>query len=252
MAIDFLDILMEAKSKKPIKISATDDDQTDYTEDDASDEETDTDEEADDTEDEEETSDEEDEATDYTDDSEEDEEEVDEEETDEDDAPEEDEPTDYTDSEEEVGDGEEEPTDYADGEEVDEPTDYTDVADSEDGSDENGEEPSEDMAEEEEGPTDDEKKNKSLLEDLIRLKEIVGNFIDKTSTINGNDISNVKITNQLTNNLSQLSKQIHNYIVYRFSNETYVRNLYFYNYSVEALNISINMLKKINSFKHNK
>ena len=242
MAIDFLDILMEAKSKKPIKISATDDDQTDYTEDETSEEDTD-----EDTDEDEETSDDTEELdmddeqpTDYTDSGEEDEgeEETDDGETHED-TPEDDEPTDYTDSEEEVGD------DY--------PTDYTDDPDSDDGSDEMSEEPSENMTEEEEeGPTDDERKNKSLLEDLIRLKEIVGNFIDKTSTINGNDISNVKITNQLTNNLSQLSKQIHNYIVYRFSKETYVRNLYFYNYSVEALNISINMLKKINSFKHNK
>lgn len=252
MAIDFLDIVMEAKGKKSVKITPDQSDgQTDYTED--IDEEVSDDEQEEEPDNQEATSEDDNlESEEFSED--------------------EDDPTDYTETEEEIGDdepgddfetgdGEDEVTDYTSDDEGDGGDEYQDSDDPEqsddytddsmgDGSDENLD--GEPQETEEEGPTDDEKKNKALLEDLIRLKEIVVNFIDKTSSIKGNSIDNVTITNQIANNVSQLSKQIHNYIVYRFSNETYVRNLYFYNYSVEALNISINMLKKINSFKHNK
>lgn len=259
MAFDFLDIVMEAKGKKPIKITPDENyEKTDYTDDI---EEENGDEQEEDEPDNQEATSEDDNLESEENDSPNDEEEG--------------EPTDYTESEEELGDdelgddgfgedGENEASDYtSDGEDytgdgsenpddADEPSDYTDDSFGDDGS-EGGEAPPEEGEETgEEGPTSDDRKNKELLEDLIRLKEMVGNFIDKTSSINGNEISKVKFTNQLNNNLNLLSKQIHNYIVYRFSRETYVRNLYFYNYSVEALNISINMLKKINSFKHNK
>ena len=156
-----------------------------------------------------------------------------------------DEVSDYTEDGDDAGGD-----DLEDPDGSDEPDDYTDDSD---GTDDMGEESEETGEEEtEEGPTPDERKNKALLDDLIQLKEMVVNFIDKTSTINRDEISKVKYTNQINNNLNLLSKQIHTYIVYRFSRETYVRNLYFYNYSVEALNICINMLKKINSFKDNK
>lgn len=259
MAFSFLDIVMEAKGKKPIKITPDENyEKTDYTD---GVEEEDNDEQTEDEPDDQEATPEDDNLEPEEDELQDDPEEG-----------EDGEPTDYTETEEEIGDDgsatdgdggteEDQPSDYtSDGEEgsddgitddLDEPGDYTDIGDGDD-LDAGDESPPEEGTEEAEGPTSDDRKNKALLEDLIKLKEIVGNFIDKTSTINGNDINQVKFTNQVNNNLNMLSKQIHNYIVFRFSRESYVRNLYFYNYSIEALNISINMVKKINGFKHNK
>ena len=106
--------------------------------------------------------------------------------------------------------------------------------------------------EDEEGPTSDERKNNSLLDDVIKLKGIVQNFINTLSAMNMDNVEKVRFIGQISNNLTQLSEQIHNYIIYRFQHETYVRNLYFYNYSVEAVNININMLKKISKLNDNK
>lgn len=259
MAANFLDLVMEAKGRKPIKINPNEDhDATDYTDDVEGDEVDE--QETDELDNDEETS-EDDNNESEEDDLSDEPEEVNDEDV-----------TDYTETEEEIGDDngpddtdnggseEDEPTDYTSyddeaggdgsetGDDSDQPSDYSDDGNGDDYSegDENAPE------EGEEGPTSEDRKNKALLDDLIRLKDMVTNFIDKTSSINGTDVSQVKFVNQVNNNLGALSRQIHNYIIFRFSNESYIRNLYFYNNSVEALNISINMLKKINGFKHNK
>ena len=76
---------------------------------------------------------------------------------------------------------------------TDEPSDYTDDSIGDDSGEGDEAPPEEGMEEGEEGPTSDDRKNKALLEDLIRLKGMVINFIDKTSSINGNNVSKVKI-----------------------------------------------------------
>lgn len=255
---NFLDLVMEAKGRKPIKIQV-DDEPEDYTqneEGEGNDEPEETSEGDSDTETEandadgtdEEPTDEEDaiEPTDYTEEEEEFSEEGDSGATsegepaeDDDTIPEDDDVTDYTDDEDGTN-PEDEPTDYTD--------DGTDPDSTGDDSNMGGEE----MSEEEEGPTSDDRKNKGLLDDLIKLKGIVQNFINKLSSMNLNNVEKVKIVGQISNNLTQLSEQIHNYIVYRFQHETYVRNLYFYNYSVEGVNVNINMLKKISKMNDNK
>lgn len=252
---NFLDLVMEAKGRKPIKIRV-DDEADDYTENEegdgnepenTSEEDSDTEEETDDGGTDETSEEDEAEPTDYTDDEEEfsDEEDSDtnsegEPTEDDDTIPADEEPTDYT-GDEDGGDSGDEPTDYTD----DDSTDTDDTGDDSSMGDE-------ETSEEDEGPTTDDRKNKGLLDDLIKLKAIVQNFINKLSAMNLNNIEKVRLIGQINSNLTQLSEQIHMYIVYRFQHETYVRNLYFYNYSIEAVNININMLKKIGKMNDNK
>lgn len=256
---NFLDIVMEAKGKKSLKIKAETEPE-DYTQGDEEGEESEP--ETDDILDEEEETetsddngddigdDEDLEPTDYTEEEEEFSDEDDTVETEDDGEPsneddtipDEDEPTDYT--EDETGSDDttgDEDTDGEDG------TDYTsdDGGESDMGSEE-------EMSEGEEGPSSEDRKNKGLLDDLIKLKGIVHNFIDKLSSVNMDNTNKVKFVGQINSNLTQLSEQIHNYIVYRFQHESYIRNLYFYNHSVEAVNVNINMLKKISKMNDNK
>lgn len=258
---NFLQIVMEAKGKKPIKFDTKDAD--DYTKEEGDGEE--------DIESEEDTSDnEEEQDTEESDDDGSTKDDL-EEESEEDDT----EPTNYTEDEEEFSDDEQ----FDEGEESEDDlaTDYTDDGDDsntdsegEDGgedsatdytSDDSNDEPSMseddgsdgDMSEEEEeGPSSEDRKNKALLDDLMKLKEIVQGFINKLTSIDVDNIQKVELIGQINKNLTQLSTQIHNYIVYKFQHESYVRNLYFYNYSVEAVNININMLKKISKMDDNK
>ncbi len=255
MSLSFLDIVMEAKGKKkPVtRIDATEDDEvSDYNED-QSDDESDQDEEADT-------------ASDYTEDDESDDEEStsDENESEDQEETEDDTPTDYT-EDDESDDEADTASDYTDDEESeddipddddDTPTDYTESEDELEG-DESMDSDSEDTSSDSDEESTTEIKpevvrKNNLLTDLIELRTIVDGFIDKNSGVGLDDSKKVSLINAVNKNLTDLSNQIHKYIVYRFNKDTYVNNQYFYNNSVEALNIIIKMVEKINTFKDNK
>lgn len=149
-----------------------------------------------------------------------------------DDSTEDEETTDYTEEEDEM-----EPSNANHDIEDEETTDYTDDID----------EPEVVGSNEEIDETKGVKeKNRVLINDFIKIYNLIKNSIEKISEVDKTDIFINKITTQVILNLSQIKKMIHDYIIYKFPKTNYVNNLYQYNYFIEAIKINIQMLKKLN------
>jgi len=243
---DFLDILLEAKGNKPktrtLRINQKQIQQasTDYTEEET-DNDTDTVEDEDQGAETDETEDE-DTATDYT----EEEVDLDPEET----ADDEDGETDMTDDTNTDEGNEDDTTE-------DEATDYTDTSEEETGEEGDMDTGGDDsMGDSERQSTEEEndneiEKQRILLADFTNLFYLTKNTIAKLSSVTNSNIFVNKIISQITSNLNLLKKHLFDYIVFSFSKEKYVTNLYKYNYFVEAFKINVQMLKKISVFISN-
>ena len=73
--------------------------------------------------------------------------------------------------------------------------------------------------------------------------------VDKLSKVNNLSIVTNKINIQVKQNLSELMDQLYDLITAKFSNNSYVKNLYTYNYFIEAYKINIEMLRKNEQFQ---
>lgn len=176
---------------------------------------------------------------------------------------------DYTEEVEEVGSDEtttdttEEPddsestdytedVDYADNvdSDEDEPTDYTEDVNS-DGNDENPNNQYSNNVPEEQSPEEviENQQNLELLDSLIDLYySICGTCAKLDSSTHVNVLAN-KVNIQVKQNFSTLCDYIYKFITTQFNNNTYVKNLYIYNYIIESYKINIEMLKKIATFE---
>lgn len=240
----FIEVLLEAKGKKISKKPKAIDLETEDTEDYGVDNETTEEEEPEEEEtDSEETTGEEDDAdqvTDYADtnDTEFDETEEELEAEGGEENVEDDTATDYTSDETD----DDSATDYTD----DETTDGDEFSNDNEGGETTGEE-----EQPEEISQESKIKNKGLLEDCIKLKEILENFHTKVTNINSSTLNKNRLFAEVGENLNILNKQLNNYIIFKFSKNEYVKNLYFYNFIIEALNINIKMVGKIGGFDQN-
>jgi hypothetical protein len=131
-------------------------------------------------------------------------------------------------------------------------TDYGDGAEGGDSTDEEGGDTT-DTENTEEDPAEVAEKidNRRLLSDYTNFYYMNKGVIDKLSSVNRSDLLINKIINQVKINLTELQKQVYDYIVYQFSNGKYVQNLYNYNYFIEAFRINVQMLKKISVLSSN-
>lgn len=156
---------------------------------------------------------------------------------------------DYTEMENEEGD---EPADEEGGEEM--PEDQDPMAEGEE--DMEGE-----MGEGEEGMEDDSlddeqqdnaendhqsQQNKYLAHDFIELYNRQKEIIDKIRKDNRLNAFTNPTTAQVKRNLEKLSQVTYDYILDKFSKETYVANLYQFNLIIQAMNLNIQMLEEVN------
>lgn len=184
----------------------------------------------------------EDEGTDYTAEVPED---TDTDDTTEEETPEEDAPEDTDDTAEEEPTDEENPEETAD---ETEPTDYTaELGDdtTDDGMGE-GEETQEEQPQEEQVP--DAVQNALLMKDMNNLYNGILNSINKLNNLGSTNIQINKICIQVKNNLTKLSEYIYDYITGPFTTNTYVKNLYVYNYALESIKINLEMLRNLKDF----
>ena len=156
---------------------------------------------------------------------------------------------DYTEMENEEGD---KPADEEGGEEM--PEDQDPMAEGEEGME--GE-----MGEGEEGMEDDSlddeqqdnaendpqsQQNKYLAHDFIELYNRQKEIIDKIRKDNRLNAFTNPTTAQVKRNLEKLSQVTYDYIIDKFSKETYVANLYQFNLIIQAMNLNIQMLEEVN------
>ena len=159
---------------------------------------------------------------------------------------------DYTEMENEEGD---EPADEESGEEM--PEDQDLMAEGEEG--EMGEDGLEGEGEEgmEDDSLDDEQQdnaendpqsqqNKYLAHDFIELYNRQKEIIDKIRKDNRLNAFTNPTTAQVKRNLEKLSQVTYDYIIDKFSKETYVANLYQFNLIIQAMNLNIQMLEEVN------
>lgn len=156
---------------------------------------------------------------------------------------------DYTEMENEEGD---ESADEEGGEEM--PEDQDPMAEGEE--DTEGE-----MGEGEEGMEDDSlddeqqdnaendpqsQQNKYLAHDFIELYNRQKEIIDKIRKDSRLNAFTNPTTAQVKRNLEKLSQVTYDYILDKFSKETYVANLYQFNLIIQAMNLNIQMLEEVN------
>lgn len=253
ISVDFLDIVMEAESKRKKAKEAEeeqdtqeeeDDDEmpediepTDYSEEDPDNEEDETPEEG--TEPDDET-----EPTDYSEGDDDSPELSDTEETPAEDVePEEGtEPTDYS---EDGGDG----TEGGDGtpDENAEPTDYSDDGSGEEGTDDMGD--GSDTGEvEPEAPQDDVRSVRLLLEDYINIYNRCKDFLTKMDNIDRSDAIVSQVVLQVRKNIERIKTVVWEYISYEYDKNNYVMNLYRYNQFIEAFKLNIQMLSRTKDY----
>lgn len=174
----------------------------------------------------------------------------------------------YTESEEEVTPDtseDNETEDSTDSGDESETTDYTeDVTDdstdgdtTEDGSsndettDSSTDSTDEDADTTEETDEQKESENESqdnLINDFITLYKIIGSTINKLNSVKNSNIVVMGVHTQIIKNLSVLEKYTFNYILV-FKNHSYTENLYKYNYFIEAFRINIQMLEMVKTIK---
>lgn len=154
---------------------------------------------------------------------------------------------DYTEMENEEGD---EPADEEGGEEM--PEDQDPMAEGEEGMEgEMGEEGMEDDSLDDEQQDNAEndpqsQQNKYLAHDFIELYNRQKEIIDKIRKDNRLNAFTNPTTAQVKRNLEKLSQVTYDYIIDKFSKETYVANLYQFNLIIQAMNLNIQMLEEVN------
>lgn len=162
---------------------------------------------------------------------------------------------------------EEDDTETEDESEEDETTDYTtEVEDiSPDMDDDSSEDSSDDSETGDEGSdnnssdgTSTEQKNNgdiekdvSLLNSTIKLYFDIKEVIKKLDQLNHIDIVANKIIIQVRTNFSRITDDLYEFITRTYNLNSYVKNLYTYNYFIEAYKVNVEMLKKISIFTIN-
>lgn len=89
--------------------------------------------------------------------------------------------------------------------------------------------------------------NSELMDRVVDLYYSVYTTVDKLDNVTHSKLISNRITNQVKRNFSRMGDYLYKFILV-YSNNTYVKNLYIYNYFIEAYKINIEMLKKINDF----
>lgn len=113
-----------------------------------------------------------------------------------------------------------------------------------------------------ESPTDDSNTDKpvdsaeatkslALLNSLIELYFNIKQNITKLDKIDQTDIITNRIVIQVKKNLTTLTEYLYEHITKKYQIDTYIKNLYTYNYFIESYKMNVEMLKKISVFTTN-
>ena len=188
-----------------------------------------------------------------------------------DDEPSDDEPTDYStakvdedDIDEETED-QEEPTDYssltdADSEDStigdDDSEEFNDEGETEGETEEESGEESNDSSEEgtsdDDTPKNDKLRKFYLLKDYKELQNFIKDSISKIIDKKRNSFKEKQVDMQVSNNLTHLGHVIGDYMVFKFDEDDYTTALYNYRRFLIAIDLNLEMLKKLNEYKLNK
>lgn len=98
---------------------------------------------------------------------------------------------------------------------------------------------------------EDKQKELALLNSSINLYFNIKNNIVKLDSMSNIDIVANKIVIQVKKNFTIMVERLYEYITRSFNMNSYVKNLYTYNYFIEAYKINVEMLKKISVFTLN-
>lgn len=150
-------------------------------------------------------------------------------------------------TDEESDETQEEDTAETEDEATDDTTDYTEDVSGED----TGEETTDDTAEqpaEEEAPSEDTVKNAALLKDIIDLYYENINIINKIDSFIDVNYKVNQVCVQAKNNLTTLNEYLFDFISGPFKTNSYVKNLYVYQYALEIVKINIEMFRNISDF----
>lgn len=88
--------------------------------------------------------------------------------------------------------------------------------------------------------------NKYLAHDFIELYNRQKEIIDKIRKDSRLNAFTNPTTAQVKRNLEKLSQVTYDYIIDKFSKETYVANLYQFNLIIQAMNLNVSMLEEVN------
>ena len=102
------------------------------------------------------------------------------------------------------------------------------------------------------GNSDDKFKNLGLMNDFSELYYHLKNNLSKVERLYCQDIIVNSLVDNVKKNLDNLRSYVYAYIVTKFNKNTYVQNLYAFNYFIEAYNLNIEMLRKIRASRNTK
>lgn len=88
-------------------------------------------------------------------------------------------------------------------------------------------------------------KNKYLINDFIELHTRQGEILQKIKTDRKFNAFTNPTIGQVKKNLEKLQQVTYDYIIDKFSKETYVANLYQFNLIIQAMNVNVGMLERV-------
>lgn len=156
-----------------------------------------------------------------------------------------DEPTDYTSDDGESDDSDDDSDSQDEDQSDNEPTDYTTETGDADDSDNQNDQQSDDISRQDENQTEDDIKNKGLIDDMVAVYYSIKTTNSKLDNHSSVDIVANRIIVQVKKNLSELQTAIYDYILNKFKSNQYSKNLYVYTSFIEAYKINIEMLRKL-------
>ena len=90
----------------------------------------------------------------------------------------------------------------------------------------------------------DKTKSLALLDDTITLYYSIKRIIDKISNVSSDTIETLKSFDHAKENFVNLSELLYVFITQRFNTNTYVKNLYIFNYFIQTYKLNIDILEK--------
>jgi hypothetical protein len=88
-------------------------------------------------------------------------------------------------------------------------------------------------------------KNKYLINDFIELHTRQGEILQKIKTDRKFNAFTNPTIGQVKKNLEKLQQVTYDYIIDKFSKETYIANLYQFNLIIQAMNVNVGMLERV-------
>ena len=88
-------------------------------------------------------------------------------------------------------------------------------------------------------------KNKYLINDFIELHTRQGEILQKIKTDRRFNAFTNPTIGQVKKNLEKLQQVTYDYIIDKFSKETYIANLYQFNLIIQAMNVNVGMLERV-------